>query len=75
MSEHQHWIVNSGDYQTQVFYTDDAADPDAQHPTEWVLLRISDGEQVAGGWGSTPREARDRAAAAMAESQQGRRAA
>lgn len=60
MSEqHTHTIVIDGEYQTQIFYTDDPVAPDDEHPTEWVILRISDGEQVATGWSSTPRRARE----------------
>lgn len=65
MSEHQHWITKDGEYQTQVFYTSDADDPDADHPTEWVIFRLCDGGQVAKGWGSTPRQAREKVKEAL----------
>ncbi len=59
MSDHLDWVEDAPDYQTQVFYTDDASDPDAEHPTEWVIFRRSDGEQVATGWGRSPQHARE----------------
>jgi len=57
--QHTHMIVNDGEYQTQILYTDDPVAPDDEHPTEWVIFRISDGEQVATGWSLTPRQARE----------------
>ncbi|WP_338664324.1 hypothetical protein VQH23_03980 [Pararoseomonas sp. SCSIO 73927] len=59
MSDHQHWICNHSDYQTQIFYTDDAVDPDKDHPTEWMIFDRASGDRVATGWGRTPRQARE----------------
>ncbi len=67
MSEHQHWIVNDGEYQTQAFYTDDASDPDADHPTEWTIIRRIDGHQLAIGWGRSTNDARAAVAARLAQ--------
>lgn len=67
MHEHLHLITNHGDYQSKVFYTDDPPDPDAHHPTEWIILRMSDHAQVATGWASTPKQAREKVDLALAE--------
>ena len=70
-SENQHWIVNDGDYQTQIFYTDDPPDPDAENPTEWALFCRKDGRQLASGWGETPRRAREQASVALVAARKG----
>jgi len=59
MPDHQHSVCNHPDYQTQVLYTDDAADADADQATEWLIFELSSGDQVANGWGRTPRGARE----------------
>ena len=59
MPDHQHWACNDADYQTQVLYVDDADDADADQATEWLIFEVSTGDQVANGWGRTPRGARE----------------
>ncbi len=56
-----------GDCQTLVLYTDDASDPDADHPTEWTIFRHTDGQQLATGWGRSPNDARATVAARLAQ--------
>ena len=68
MSEqHTHMIINEGEYQTQIFYTDGPVAPDDEHPTEWMIFQVSDGKQVATGWGPTPRRAREDASGILAK--------
>ena len=67
MSEHTDWITNDGKYQTQVYYTDDGSDPTGDHPTEWTIFRLSDGQQIATGWGRSPVDARKTVKAKLAE--------
>lgn len=67
MPDHQHWVRHDADYQTQVLYTDDAADADADQATEWLIFELSSGDQVANGWGRTPSGAREAAEKKLTE--------
>ncbi len=66
IEQHTEVVIIDGKYQLRIFYTDDPVAPDDPHETEWVIFRISDSEQVATGWGPTPRQAHQEGQAALA---------
>ena len=59
MADETHWTIVGPDFEATVFYTDDPVDPDAEHATEWVIRARTNAEEIARGWGRTPRHARE----------------
>ena len=64
MSDHVTMDIIYGEYKTSVLHTNVLLrDQDDHYPTEWFVFRGN--EQLATGWGRTPREADERAKEAL----------